>query len=112
METVSVRALVSLMESTMHKKSWVNKARGYMENNLPGGSNIRQALWGEAVSRDYDGGMQEDMYAAIFHPCMSTIELLSEGGVAWARGDLPNMDSSKLLLVSLGKQIIDIHGPN
>ena len=94
-----VRALVDLLETGITKAGWKEEAKEYMENNLMGGSNIRQNMWQEVASRDYDGGVQEAMYSAIFHPCLSTIELVSKGGVAWARGDLPNMNSSLLLKV-------------
>ena len=94
-----VRALVDLLEAGITKAGGKEEAKEYMENNLMGGSNIRQNMWQEVASRDYDGGVQEAMYSAIFHPCLSTIELVSEGGVAWARGDLPNMNSSLLLKV-------------
>ena len=94
-----VRALVDLLETGITKAGWKEEAKEYMENNLMGGSNIRQNMWQEVASRDYDGGVQEAMYSAIFHPCLSTIELASKGGVAWARGDLPNMNSSLLLKV-------------
>ena len=100
LEMVCVRALVDLMETGVQKTGWMEQAKEYMENNLMAGSNIRQNMWQEVVSRDHDGGIQEAMYSVIFHPCLSIIELVSEGGVAWARGDLPNMDSSKFLKVS------------
>ena len=99
LEMLCVRALVDLLETGIMKVGWKEQAKEYMENNLMGGSNIRQNMWQEVSSRDYDGGVQEAMYSAIFHPCLSTIELVSEGGVAWARGDLPNMNSSLLLKV-------------
>ena len=99
LEMVCVRSLVDLMETGVTKTGWKEQAKKYMENNLMGGSNIRQNMWQEVVNRDHDGGIQEAMYSVIYDPCLSVIELVSEGGVAWARGDLPNMDSSLLLKV-------------
>jgi len=85
--------------SKCDRSEWIEQCSRYLENNLSGlaSVNTRQEMLNLINSASMEDGEKEELFEIVYIPALATIEIVSEGGGAWARADSPSLDSSMLL---------------